>query len=1022
MVMLADGGAGRAAHTVAPPPPAPAPTTRTADRAEREAVPVRARSGPAASPALQAAAQRTDQAARQAEAAQQHVQALEQVPVMHRPALRGELEQARIEASQTRTQARQAVTDERQLAQQTLSPAYLERYEEDLAAAHPGLAPPVAAPAAAASTVPGTSPEIQSKLQAAEQAEQAYQDAAQAAPRNPEYRQEVLAPLRREADARWQAVSDALRSDLAGASVPAGVPVQADAVALRADQLARLAPDNPTFQKLLADAKADVSANRQAQRDALEVQRVYQEQGAAAAAAELDRRAASGTPDQAQRLMQAAAPTLQHIVSDLAASKDQKQLNEAVASLSRAAAQAGPQATQDLARSLAAAFDEKGVVTRVAGGGRGGGTYPVREFLLDNALRNAVASGAGAELAVATADALRAVGKADAAGKVDQALAAGVQDLKAQYDAAQDQVAVLNQELQQDLARLGPALTPEQRAAYVKAFWADTQAPTDEAHKGQPSHAAALAQADASGDALAKALQAGGPALQRAAVGGNQDAAQALLEGHESLATSPEHAQQSLEWMADVGNDAAAFQAIDAATDGKLVDRLADGIGAEGMAAVAGKLTADVNATDDPALIAQLYDNFSALLGRIGQARQLGALKGDLLKAQQDIQHLRDLFAHVPLDRLDGAALKRYQRGVKAAAEDMLGGWDSKSKFGKSLALAGLAVGLIDAGKAFHDGEMLQGVLASVSAGKDAAEIGIGLLKIAADAGKVSGEFATGASKLGGKFLPLVGLGLDLIQAKGDVDALRSNPNAGEVVAMVGTVLSLASDVAEVVPILGTGIGAVLGTVGEILHAVGGFIDQLIEGDQAAQARDARTLQYLGAAGIAEPDAKALMDDSQGIALLDNFNMPPQQLRSLLGEIRRADGDHQAVAKHMMLLAAGLGLQGDQAAAFIRQGLAVKDAGDVQYQVTVGDLSVSPYPDAFLRQALIDPNTPADLRAQLTQEWRTSQLAWLKAELPEVYDSLFLGHNTPLGEVNVGLLADFQGLIYGEDIVGRSAA
>jgi len=50
---------------------------------------------------------------------------------------------------------------------------------------------------------------------------------------------------------------------------------------------------------------------------------------------------------------------------------------------------------------------------------------------------------------------------------------------------------------------------------------------------------------------------------------------------------------------------------------------------------------------------------------------------------------------------------------------------------------------------------------------------------------------------------------------------------------------------------------------------------------------------------------------------------------------------------------------------FIRQGLAVKDAGDVQYQVTVGNLSASPYPDVFLRQALIDPNTPADLRAQL---------------------------------------------------------
>ncbi len=1012
-----NGGASTHQGSVKAPTPAVGPSASAAARPAPSTASVAARVAArtaAATPQLHAAAVHTDVSAAHAHDAKQDLKSLESTPPQRRASLRGEISQARTASAHADAVAKQALSNEMVLARATLSPAHFDAYQADLSSAHPALMSHAAT--AQPTQAQSTAPAIETKLKAAEKAEKSYQEAAASLSRNSSGYAKILQPMRADMEAKWNDVKTAVQADLAQAKAPPGLPFTYDVVTSRAQQLKGIDPGNARFQSMVESATTQVKGDQEAKVGAGVVKNIYQSDGAAAAATALNNIAQSGPPDQAARLIKASQPTIDRIAADLAKQTDKGKLADAVTDLSKAAARGGNEPTRSIAQSLAKAFDEQGVVTTYAVGPRGG-AYPVKEFLLDDALRDAVADGAGPQLAIATADALRSAGKVDAATKVQRALADAVPDIRKQHDKAQENYAKAAMELQRDLAQFGPAMTSQERAAYVKAFWADDKAPTDEKHKGELSHADVRAEATASADRLAMTLEVAAPALERAAAQGDKRAAKALLEGHESLARSPAHAKQALEWAARVGNNTTLFERIDSATDGKLEQRLAEGVLADGTAAMASKIVSDAAAGADASKLEKAYENFKTVLDRIGDAKHLVSLRKDIKAFNEHFDDIHKGIQALKSGGLTKTARQAHIAGVEKAGKGLLEGWGEKSKFGKSLAIAGLTVGFIDAGKDFKDGKVLEGIIGTVGVAKDATEIGIGVLKVLADAKKVAPGIAEGAAKLGGKYLPLIGFGLDLVQAKGDIDQLRSNPNAGEVLAIVGTGLSLVSDAAEVVPILGTAVGAVIGTVGELVHAIGGFIDGLIEGDQAADALHARQQSYLQASGLSEVVAKTVMGNKEPIALLDNFDIDNKTLRSLIVDIRAADSDHQAAASYFMHVAAGLGLKADQAVAFIRQGLSLPDANKLQ------DLgpTMNDHPYASTQQIvdLMNPHTSVADRAAIAAELRESQLKWLKSQAPDVYDSLFLGHNAPLGEVNVGFFTDFYKLTHGEDITGK---
>jgi hypothetical protein len=1026
MTIPSDSGSGRAtthsAHN-----PSSTRRTGTADRLERDAVPARARSGPAsASEPLRAAAQRTDDALRRAQTTRDTVRSLAQMPPQRQRALQGEISQARADAAQADQAARDAVRSEVTLARQALTPAQADRYVEDLQLAHhtqPDQADLIDAAVAAqgANAAPARQPTpLEQKLDAAKRAEQEYLALVSQGAPSAAYQQYVIEPKRQAVEARWQEVQTAVEQELTSARVPPGLPFSYDPVVARAGQLAA-SDDHPRFQQIVSATQTKVVDQRLAQAGAAEVARAYEQGGAPAAASALANLTQSFTPPQAAQLVRHAASTIDQITSDLSTGPPgQDTVDATLTDLARAARHGGPEAAARIGQSLARVYDPQDSV------------LPAVSQVLSEGLQSSVTSGAGAELAVATANALQASGNVSGAAMVDRALVEGIDGLRESNDEAQKQYVQKELELQQDLLEFGPAMTNDEKAKYAEAFWSDTTRPSDELHEGDLSHAEIRARADRSGDQLARALEVAGPRLEQQALAGDSQAAQALLEGHEALARSAEHAEQSVRWMTHIGNDDALFGKIDEATDGTLVDRLRDGISTDGVNGMAADLAAKMATAPDETTAERYYQHFKDVLGGVGKAKQLASFDDDVGKMLEQLDQVRDGIKHLKDDQLGDWARKRYERQVRNAGVEMLEGWADKNGFQKALAGAGLAVGFIDAGKAFHDGEVFNGILESAGVAKDLTEVGIGVLKVWGDAGKLSSgaaDFATQASKIGGKYLPFVGLTLDLIQARGDIAELSKNPNVGEALAGIGTVVSLVGDIPETVPILGTAVGGVLGTIGMAISGVGGFIDNLIEGDQAKNALEARQRKYFAAAGLDESTTQLLMGDKEVIAMLDNFNLEPPALRSLIRDVRAADPAHQEVAGHLMTIAASFGFEGPRADAFIRSGLAVSNPQDVLESTHLPDPSASPYASVDQMQYLTNLSEEPSVqstRAEVTNELRQSQLQWLRTELPDVYEQAFANVYTPqgyspFGEVNLGYFADRLALHWNSGpIAGKS--
>ncbi len=791
---------------------------------------------------------------------------------------------------------------------------------------------------------------------------------------------------------------DAIQVDLErageqGPSYPGDSRTAEQRIEGRAVMLESLSPTDTSFVALVESVKTQVNETRTVDASSTEVQRVYEQNGAAAAAQALDRLTAAH-PELAGRIVAGSSDTIDAIAADLGrfGRADAAAAREVITALGAAAERGGASSLDQIAASIAHGAADADFGAHAPGSRS---NPSVSKFAgLDSVLGQVIEAGGSTALAVATADALRSAGRIDAAAKVDQAVVNGVDRLRADFEDISAQYAQREIQLQKDLAAFGPALTADERAAYVKAYWADES--TIEAGDDGTllSNAEVRRQFEAGDDELAAALEAATPTLERLALAGDENAGEVMLDAYESLARTPAYAERATDWAQRVESNPALFDKLDGFVNDDLSTRLQDGIRADALESMASQLLVDIAAADPSerqGLISQFIDKARVL-------DSSGAYLDDIEKITQindDWQEYQRLSA-LPVGHPDRAHIATFEARLADNAEGLIDGWGDKGAFGKSLAVVGLVVGFADTVDSYRSGDLPGAVLAAIGTGKDAAEIGIGMLGVIGKGGRVIGldaanlgSDAASVARLGAKaadfgahFLPLIGFGLDAVQFADDFGQLRTNPNFGEGIAMVGTVLALGGDALEVIPIAGTVAGGLLGAVGSLIHGVGGFIDGLIEGSAVEDALHARQRSYLEAAGLDNDSARNIVDNHQQVALLENFGMRPEFVRELVDRVTSDSSENEEVLLRLAFdTAAAHGLTGATAERFISDVLSSPSGSDVSWDDVgrSGELI-----------GLVELGQIANGTGDYTLEQaRSAQLAWFKQYMPDIYDRYF---------------------------------
>jgi hypothetical protein len=1020
MMLIDGGGFGRRSPPASPPAPPPPPPPKRVTEA-----PVSSSQGSGSTAEQQreplaAAAQNTQQKVTIAAQANNNIAQLESLPPQTRHQLEPEIRSARADANRAKADARKAVHDELEVAKQLLSPAYYEDYSnamdrdfssnpDEAALVHEARVVP-AAPATANPTPADASlAAIESKQAEVKQAETRYNETARSVENLPTHiRDLVMQPLYTTRETKRDELANLIEVDLsAAADLPPRYPYD-DQLASRTRQIADIAPGDANFSALVAGTQQQVADTRSTDAALVSIENTYNTEGAVAAAEELGAQTALMTPGQAAMLNERASGTIDKITADIGQSTNQDDVNRAVTGLGAAAENGGAGSAQKIAESLANGFADDGVTTYSAGGRAGG--IPVKDYKLDEALSAAIAGGTGSTLAVAMADELRSAGRVDAANRIDQAVVDGIDQLRTNHEAIQTQYAQREIQLQKELADFGPGLSAEARTAYTEAYWADESVIPAGDDGELPSNAEVRRQFAASDDQLAAALTAATPKLESMALAGDENAGEVLLDSYESLARTPAFAEQSIEWMKGVEANPALFEKLDGFVKDDLSVRFRDGIKADGIKSMASQLLVDISYAEEA-------DRQGLIDGFLATARQLdssGAYLDDIEqigKINEDFQEYNRIRA-LPEGDPERLKLTTLEGRLASRAEGLLEGWSDSNEFGKSLAVVGLVVGLTDTVNSFSNGEIPEGVAAAIGTGKDAAEIGIGILGVVGDGGRVVGMdaatfgtnaanvagFAGKAADFGARYLPFVGLGLDAVQLSDDWQQLSTNPNFGEGIAAAGTVISMAGDVVEILPVAGTILGGAIGAVGSLIHGVGSFVDGLIEGSGERDALEARQRSNLVSAGLDEATAAAFVDKPYEVSLLENFEMDPEQVQSLIKQFSADEYDRAVAFRCLSATAAAYGFKGDAAANLIGEAfnIPLEDAQNLTPPMFYGHSN-----------GIVE-----DRDVQIV---KTETAAWLRENLPDVYQRYFSG-NQIFPEPTTGYFDDYTQLHYTNDM------
>lgn len=639
------------------------------------------------------------------------------------------------------------------------------------------------------------------------------------------------------------------------------------------------APEGVAF--VSADAAQHAASNNAVHESARAVETAYAHGGAPAAAAKLEEEAKKlNDPAQVDALIHEARPTIDKISNDLGrrvkendddGDSDGHATQTSIDHLTAVADLASDAGVKDIAQSLGGGLQSN------LGEDRG----DINQF--DDAFEHLADDGKGARLAGALAvELINNRGMADAGNEILNEASNAVDKTRERYNEARGEMSQLEARLAGDLAAFGPGLTQEQRDKYIEAFW------------NTPERKEVKEKAEGLADQLSTQLETTGPALETLAAQGDSDAAQALLDGYEALAQSDEHAAESIAFVGRVNNNGQLAQVIDDNTDGNLEDRLGEKILAPAL----------------PRAQAQIFGAHQAEgpAGADNAARDLKALL-DPIKAGAKYVKLAKSVAKL------GDTIEKLSAADYDGAKAILEGWDDSSKLGKALKVAAVAQGVYTGVQKFEDGDITGGLRDFIKSTKGGLEVTAGLLGTfgrAESAAKVAGFAAKAA--------PYLGLAIDGLQLADDIHNLTTDgADAGEVVSIIGTGVSLAGDVLNA-----TGVGEVIGVplnvIGGVIHAVGGFISSIINGNEEREELQQDRQQLLEATGIDQHTRELLSFYPEQAAEIGTFGLNREQF---LGELQRLrddfdGGDSSNVEARMngYRAAALFGLKGDEALRF----------------------------------------------------------------------------------------------------------
>ncbi|WP_193346643.1 hypothetical protein [Corallococcus soli] len=664
-----------------------------------------------------------------------------------------------------------------------------------------------------------------------------------------------------------------------GLQVNAFKALAAPASARTSGPVSTLAP--PAVQTAAPTAQTSGPVEAAAQR----VRTALAEGGTGAGALALENEArALGDPAQVDALLTALAPEVDTLARDLALrarnneddSGDgvRRQTQTGVTSLAAVADLAGDAGVARLAASLGQAFAAHG------------DSDNLNQF--DDVLGDLAEQGRGARLGGALAQDLIQRGFVEAGNAVLDTTTDAVGKIREDLTTAQGELAVQEQRLAADLGAFGPGLTSEQRQAYTDAFWAD------------PSRAELRDRATGLANTLATTLEETGPALEALAAAGDSDSAKVLLESYTLLANTDAHAEAAVDFVGRVGTNAALAATIDEHTDGNLEERLQNEVLAQAL----------------PRAQAGIFARYEAMgpEGATRAAEELDALTAPLSDAKSAF---KDIKREVDNFKLALGALSRFRDGASwdlSRAQTIIGAWDQQNPFQRSLAVAAVGFGIYAGAQAFAEGDYPQALQGFLGAARGGVLVASGLVGLFSRTADLAGDVA----RVGGRFLPAIGLALDSAQLTQDIANLRDNgTDAGEIVSLIGTGISLAGDVLEFVPGLGTVAGGVLGIVGGVVHALGGFISGLIHGNEEAQKLAEDRAKLLEQAGIPADTRELLTLDPEAAAQLGNMGLTREQF---LEELRKRealfddnDGFAVQVTDTAWRVAALYGLEGQDA-------------------------------------------------------------------------------------------------------------
>ncbi|WPB72978.1 hypothetical protein KYC5002_28425 [Archangium violaceum] len=616
------------------------------------------------------------------------------------------------------------------------------------------------------------------------------------------------------------------------------------------------------------------------------VEQAYASGGAKTAAEELRKQSeALGDPAKVDALLAASRETIDRISTDLANgarddSVDQDTNREVLGDLDAAMNLAGEAGKDRVATSIAQKLAEAIPA----------GSDQLWQF--DDALGELAEGGIGSTLSARVAEKLiNDFGRVEAGNALLNTSTDAINEVRADYETKAEDLSKVEQRLNEELGQIGPALTPEEVEAYKEAFWA------------RPENARIRDEARAAGDKLSNTLAASTEQLEALAAQGDTGAQKALFESYSALAKSPNHADEALLFAGRINQNAGLANALRGEYGEDFEKKLSDELIAPAVPNAQAEAIAEAGEGGFDAAM----QKFASLVSGLETAQSLHDIPGNFRQMLDDIQAIR-AGTYSP-DQV----------------QDLLNSWDDKSPLGKSLAVATFGLALYDLPSQLAEGEYLEAIKNTLTTSAAGIELTAGILHTL---GKASA--AADVARFGAKFLPILGLGADAIQAYQDIQALRDGVSAGDIFNLAGSVVSLVGDVAGFIPVAGTAVDVVATFVGEALRVVGGLLNGEfgpgLENFDLGEVRDILHEMF----GMSDAEVQLLvMNTKNGYGeRLQELGLEPEQIRELLTQTEPplfafsgGLGEYMPLGNPnpMFDTLAAFGLSGDEAFRFIQE-------------------------------------------------------------------------------------------------------